>query len=490
MSTCEEFAGLALSRLALSRPALSRLALSRRAVLRGLAAGGVATTIGSAVVTTAGAASAAAGPATSVLVVLSLRGAADGLSLVVPHGDPVYYAARPHIAVPRSSLLAADGFFGLHPALAPLLPLWRGGEVAAVHATGMAVPNRSHFEAMELVEDADPGSTVRSGWLNRLVGLTSSGDPLQGLTLGATTPTSMVGTTPTMSIADLRSASVPGDSPDDDSHRRALSAMWRDEDTAMGRAMRDALAGVDRLGAARAQADRASTYPATDLGRALASVARTLRADLGVQVVTVDQGDWDMHADLGTLDWGGMRSNAAELAQALAAFFADLGDVRSKVTLVALSEFGRRVVENSGYGLDHGWGNVMLVLGAGVRGGYYSRWTPLANTLDADLTVTTDYRDVLAEVVAARLPATSLARVFPGFARRPIGFMAGQSGWGRSATPTAPLPGPTPTTGPAPGPTGGAGGGSDSDARARRRRRRARRRRLRAQQRRRRQRRR
>jgi len=430
MNTCQEFAALA---------------LSRRGLLRCLTAGGVATAVGSAVVT---ASPASATPASSVLVVLSLRGAADGMSLVVPHADPAYYAARPTINVPVPKLLAADRFFGLHPGLAPILPMWRAGEVAAVHATGMAIPNRSHFEAMELVEDADPGSAARSGWLNRLVGLTSTGDPLQGLAVGSTPPTSLAGPATVMSISGLASAKVPGDA----ARRTSLAAMWSSEDSAMGRAVNATLAGVDRLGGAQAQADHAATYPSSDLGRALSDVARTLRADVGVQVVTVDQGDWDMHSDLGTLDWGGMRSNAAELGQALAAFFADLGTVRSKVTLVTLSEFGRRVTENSGYGLDHGWGNVMFVLGAGVRGGYYARWTPLVNALDADLTVTTDYRDVLAEVIAARIPASSLATTFPGFARTPIGFMAGQSGWGRTTTPTVPAPTPTPTPTPTPVP--------------------------------------
>jgi len=432
MNGCPEFAGL---------QGLDSLAVSRRGLLRGLTAGGVATAVGSAVVT---ASPAGAAPAQSVLVVLSLRGAADGLSLVVPHADPTYYTARPTIAVPRESLLAADAGFGLHPGLAPLLPMWSAGEMAAIHATGMAVPNRSHFEAMELVEDAEPGSAARSGWLNRLVGLTSTGDPLQGLAVGSTPPASLSGSATVMSVSSLSSAEIPGET----GRRASLEAMWREESTPMSRAMSTTLAGVDRLGTARTQADHAATYPSTDLGRALSSVARTLRADLGVQVVTVDQGDWDMHSDLGTLAWGGMRSNAAELGQALAAFFADLGPVRPKVTLVALSEFGRRVVQNSGYGLDHGWGNVMLTLGAGVRGGYYARWTPLVRTLDADVTVTTDYRDVLAEVVAARMPATSLATVFPGFVRTPIGFMTGQSGWGRTAPPQVQPPASPPAPAP------------------------------------------
>lgn len=412
---CEEFA---------------TLALSRRGLIRSLAAGGVATTVGTAVVTTAPPASAA--PARAVLVVLSLRGAADGMSLVVPHGDPVYYAGRPRIAVPRASLLAPDAFFGLHPGLAPIVPMFQAGEVAAIHATGMAVPNRSHFEAMELVEDAAPGSALRSGWLNRLVALSSAGDPLQGLAVGDTPPASLSGSAAVMTIHDLATAQVPGDSANDTGHPRrvSLDAMWAGRGGPMAAGMRAALAGVDRLAAAQAQADHVATYPDTDLGRALSSVARTLRADLGVQVVTVDQGDWDMHVNLGSLGSGEMKGNAAELGSAITAFFGDLGAARPKVTMVVLSEFGRRVVENSGRGLDHGWGNVMFAVGAGVKGGYYARWTPLQNTLDADLAVTTDYRDVLAEVVAARMPGSSLAAVFPGLAPTRVGFMRPAAGGG------------------------------------------------------------
>ncbi|HEY0889002.1 MAG TPA: DUF1501 domain-containing protein [Nocardioides sp.] len=419
------------------------LALTRRGLLRGLLAGGVATTVGSAVVSTAPAYGA---PAPAVLVVLSLRGAADGLSLVVPHGDPAYYAARPRIGVPRDALLAPDAFFGLHPSLAPLLPMWQAGEVAAIHATGMRVANRSHFAAMELVEDAAPGSSTRTGWLNRLVGASGSTDPLAGLAVGDL-PTALVGEETVMSIKDLSVASLPGSSAGSTARRDSLAAMWATEEGPLAAGMRAAMASVDRLAAAEAQ-PAGTGYPAnSDLGRALSSVARTLRADLGVNVVTVDHGAWDMHTNLGTLSWGDMVSNTRELGQAIAAFFTDLGAVRSKVTLVTISEFGRRVAENSSYGLDHGWGNVMLVAGAGVKGGYYARWTALQNTLDADLAVTTDYRDVLAEVVTARM-GTSLAAVFPGLSRTPIGFMTGQSGWGSTTTTVPDPPAPTPTTPP------------------------------------------
>ena len=159
-SCCKEYAGL------------SRRALSRRSCLKGMLGVGAPTAFFGTTFTQT--AYAATQSADQVLVVLSLRGAADGLSLVVPHGDPVYYTARPRIAIPKESLLAQDSFFGLHPSLAPLLPLWNAGKFAAVHATGLPVANRSHFAAMEELEDADPGSTARVGWINRLIGTCST----------------------------------------------------------------------------------------------------------------------------------------------------------------------------------------------------------------------------------------------------------------------------------------------------------------------------
>ncbi|MDN4161935.1 DUF1501 domain-containing protein [Nocardioides abyssi] len=398
--------------------------VSRRGVLGGaLALAGVSTAIGSAVVT---ASPARAASADSVLVVLSLRGAADGLSLVVPHGDPVYYAARPRIAVPAASLLAKDDMFGLHPALAPLLPLWRAGKLAAVHATGLPAPNRSHFAAMEEVEDADPGSATRQGWLNRLIGTDANRSPLQAVNLGGgVVPTSLYGAEPVMSTGSVDAVSIPGDDQWDTTggRVRSLHTLWDGEAGPLGRAVGSAFAAVDSFGPVRATPDRAAAYPRSDLGRALAEVARVVRGDVGVEVVTVDQGDWDMHSDLGTLQWGRMRRNVEDLAGSVAAFFTDLGALASKVTLVTISEFGRRVVENDSLGLDHGYGNVMLLAGAGVKGGrYHGTWPGLSDGLDADLLVTTDYRSVLAEVVSTRFGA-STAKVFPGFRPETVGVM-------------------------------------------------------------------
>lgn len=404
---------------------------SRRGLLRGAALAGTTAVFGSAVVTmdaTHGSGMAATRPAPSVIVLLSLRGAADGLSLVVPHAEAAYYAGRPGIAVPAAGLLVKDATFGLHPALAPLLPLWDSGKLAAVHATGLPVANRSHFSAMEELEDADPGSAARVGWLNRLVGATSATSALEGLAVGPGLPASFLGSEPVMSFRSLDSATVAGNDQYDPNktRMRSLRRLWEGSQSPVAGAFRTALESVVDLEPAKAQSDNVASFPNTDLGKALSSISRTLRADLGVSAVTVDSGNWDMHVGLGQPTTGWMFRNATDLASSIAAFFNDLGSVADKVTLVTLSEFGRRVQQNGTSGLDHGWGNVMFVAGAGVKGGrYYGRWPGLQNTLDADVQVTTDYRSVLAEVIASRTSA-STATVFPGFARERVGVMVGQ----------------------------------------------------------------
>jgi len=405
---CSEFAGL-----------------SRRGVLKGLLGAGATTAFFG--TTFSQTAFAATQSADRVLVVVSLRGAADGMSLVVPHGDPAYYTARPRIGIPATSLLAADSFFGLHPSLAPLLPLWNAGKVAAVHATGLPVANRSHFAAMEELEDADPGSSARVGWINRLIGTDTYTNPLQAIGMGLSTPiTAMYGPEGTVTTDGVDDMVLAGADQWDTEGRRPLSlgTLWGDAPGTIGRGGRAALAAVDDFAPARAVAAtpaNGAAYSDDDLGRALADTARTIRADIGAEVISVDHdGGWDMHANLGTLDWGTMLRAAGALATSLAAFFTDLGPLGDKVTVVTISEFGRRVKENANYGLDHGHGNVMFVLGAGVRGGYRGTWPGLVDSLDADLAVTTDYRSVLAELVDKRL-GRSVAQVFPGFTPETVG---------------------------------------------------------------------
>jgi uncharacterized protein (DUF1501 family) len=283
---------------------------------------------------------------------------------------------------------------------------------------------------MEQLEDAAPGSATRTGWLNRLIGLPDrNASPLQAMNIGTgVPPAALAGPAPYMNasrVEDIRLAGVKGQH---DRRRRALDTMWRQQHTPLGDATRRAFSVVqtfERINRPSARDDAAATYPKGDLGKAFANAARVIKGDIGVEVITIDHGKWDMHSGLGDLNWGQLLENATEMSGAVAAFFADLGTLADGVTLVALSEFGRRVQENVNVGLDHGYGNVMMVAGAGVKGGYYAKWPGLTNELDSDLLVTTDYRSVLAEVVSGRFGVSS-ASVFPGFVREQVGVMVGQ----------------------------------------------------------------
>lgn len=402
--------------------------LSRRTAIRsaiGVAAGlAVTAAFGDAFVETAYAAGGA--KADRMLVVLSLRGGADGLSLVVPHGDPVYYQARPDIAIAKDRLLAGDALFGLHPSFRPLLPLWTQGRIAAIHATGQRVTTRSHFSAMEEVEDADPGSAERVGWLNRMISLRGEVHDSTALQLGdAVLATQLTGPAPAVAAPDLRGLELAGPGKADAAAwESGLSLLWQGAPSAVASGGNRAIAVAKAYAPARNRPASAVVYPDGDLGRALRATASVLKSDVGAEVVTIDQGAWDHHEWVGNIGDGNLKRVADPLAAGLAAFFADLGALSKRVTVVTISEFGRRVKQNSAQGLDHGHGNVMFVLGAGVRGGYYGRWPGLQNTLDADLAVTTDYRDVLSEVVSVLFPERSLAKIFPDFRRTSLGFMS------------------------------------------------------------------
>lgn len=373
-------------------------------------------------------------PGGNTLVVLSLRGGIDGLGVVVPHGDAGYYSARPSTAVPKTSVLCADAMFGLHPSMAPLQSLWTSGELAAVQAVGLAVPNRSHFDAIEQVEDADPGSSVRTGWINRMIGLGSSAGTLDAVQLGMNFPTTaMFGPKPLLATTDLDGLVVCGTDGANATRRYAsLGTAWGGATGPLADGAGEAVSISQGPGARLAtMAAPTVTYPdvwyASPFAEPLESAAKLIKADVGTDVIAIDAGSWDLHTGYGSISSGTMQQNISGLAQSLAAFFADLGDLRSRVTVVTISEFGRRVAENGSKGFDHGWGNMMLVAGAGVRGGqYYGRWPGLGsgNLTDGDLSVTTDYRNVLGEIVSRRFPDRSIPSLFPGLSYDPVGFMA------------------------------------------------------------------
>ncbi|MEH3032479.1 MAG: DUF1800 family protein [Aeromicrobium erythreum] len=401
--------------------------LTRRSLLKAAgavgAAGIVTSMIGDALTSTVYGATDA-----NVLVVLSLRGGADGLSMVVPHAEAAYRAARPDTAVATSSLLHADPTFGLHPEFAPLSSWWGDRKVAALHAVGLPAPNRSHFEAMERLEDADPGSPERVGWINRMISSLATGDVLTGMNVGSTTmPTSLVGPAPAVAAEKLDDLQVPFQ---DDARLRGhvttmLSSTYGRRGGLARSAANEALALAERAGTIGRALDQDSgaTYAKySDAGEALKQTARLVRAGVGVRAVAIDAGGWDHHTGL---RWN-VASRIKELATNLDAFFTDLGAHADRVTLVTLSEFGRRLQQNGAGGVDHGYGSCVLAMGAGVDGGkYYARWPGLdeADQVDGDLAVTTDYRTVLAEILASRFPEVDLSTVFPGATGEALGFM-------------------------------------------------------------------
>ncbi|MFY0407326.1 DUF1501 domain-containing protein [Solicola sp. PLA-1-18] len=393
--------------------------LSRRTLLRSAgaaaAAGAVTSVFGGAVVQTVYGATPGQG---NVLLLLSLRGGVDGMSMVVPYAEKSYYAARPSIAVQASRLIATDGTFGLHPAFAPLEQMWTSRRFAAIQAVGLPVANRSHFEAMELIEDADPTSDERVGWVNRMIAGFGSTDPFEGVHLsGPQTPTALYGPEPTLATSDLADLDLPyaWDSGLRTRLRSAFGSLYAGRDDLAGDGGSLALAVADRArrSAVTVKPQGGASYSGDDLGKALAQAAASVRSGLGVRALSIDYGSWDHHEGLA----GRMSVMVANLARNLAAFFDDLGDLGDRVTVVTMSEFGRRLQQNGSAGLDHGHGNCVLVLGGGVRGGqYYGTWPQLASgdLLDADLAVTTDFRAVLAEILDRRFPEVSLASVFPG----------------------------------------------------------------------------
>jgi uncharacterized protein (DUF1501 family) len=370
-----------------------------------------------------------AGYTGDTLVVLSFRGGFDGLSAVAPVADPAYIAARPNIAVPQSRGLPLTSRFALHPALAPLLPLYTAKKLAVVHAMGQPNPTRSHFTDMDEMERAAPGSSLRTGWLDRMIGATTTPGAFAATTVGSTTaPRSLLGPSADLAMRSVNSFTLNGASDATEATRwatalRALHVGAPEHLAVPVRTTLDALATAATLKAAGYTPANGAVYPSGSLGDALRDTARLVKAGVGLRAVTVDSGNWDMHADLGRSDSGWMYRQLTEVGQALAAFMTDLGAAADRVTLVTLSEFGRRVAENGSGGVDHGHGNVSFVLGNGVNGGaVYGTWPGLAPAeLQAgDLKVTTDYRTVLGEILEKRC-GLAASTVFPGVPSERLG---------------------------------------------------------------------
>jgi uncharacterized protein (DUF1501 family) len=369
-----------------------------------------------------------------VLVILSLRGGFDGLNAIVPVADPDYATWRPTIGIPANhpGLFQLDSMFGMHPAMSALQPFWEAQTFGVVHAVGMSQPNRSHFQAMEEMERAAPGSSVRTGWIDRVLGLRDPGTAFQGVQMGSGLPASaFLGTSPELAMWSIDGFGLDA-AGDDDAEREKWDAALRalhdgapDMLAGPTTTTLDALQTTSALRAAGYVPANGAVYPEGDLGDALQDIARLIKGDTGLQVAAVDYGDWDMHADMGSADEGWMVDHLTELSLALAAFATDMGNKMNDVSLVTLTEFGRRVEENGSGGVDHGFGQAVLLLGGGLKGGQvHGQWPTLAEDalVDGDVDGVNDYRWVLAEILEKRCRAASVTDIFPGVGSERLGL--------------------------------------------------------------------
>src|SRR5881409_24085 len=361
-----------------------------------------------------------------ILVCLFQRGAVDGLNMIVPHGDPIYYQERPRIAVPEKDVLDLDGYFGLHPGLAALKPLWEAKTLAAIHAIGSPDGTRSHFDAQDYLESGTPGvKATPDGWLNRYCqhDREHQDTPFRAVSFGPRLPRILAGTAPSLAIDDLQAFGLRAPQPAArDRLTRAFEELYAGSATGLlSASSQEAFQAVQMLqqvNPGRYQPANGADYPRGRFGKAMLQIAQLIKADVGLQLAFADVTGWDTHVNQGASE-GQLATRLGEFGQALVAFAQDLGEKLRDVVVLTMSEFGRTVRENGNSGTDHGHATAMLVMGGSVNGGrVLGKWPGLdpANRFEGrDVAVTTDFRDLFTEILARHLGATDLAAIFPGF---------------------------------------------------------------------------
>src|SRR3984885_15131729 len=366
------------------------------------------------------------------LIVLFQRGAADGLNIVVPFGEENYYRIRPTIAIPKpragveGTAVDLDGFFGLHPSLAPLGPLFHNGQLAVVHAAGSPDTTRSHFDAQDFMESGTPGvKSTEDGWLNRTVGTISEQDatPFRAVAMGPNLPLTLRGAAPAIALADVKQFRVLSQSTAVQGGFEALYAQTVDNVLrGTGTETFEAIAMLRKADPSRFAPENGAVYPNGRVGQTLQQVAQLVKSDIGMEVSFVDTGGWDNHVNEGGAQ-GQMSNLLRDMGQGLAALHQDLGDRMEDIVVVTTSEFGRTAHENGNRGTDHGHANCMFVMGGPVKGGkVYGKWPGLGPEQlneGRDLALTTDFRSVLGEIISRHLGTNELDAVFPGFNNDP-----------------------------------------------------------------------
>ncbi len=409
------------------------MSITRRAFMQGGAMAIVGTAAIPSFLTRAAWGAVQAGPSNKRLVVIFQRGAADGLNIVVPHAEPAYYAMRPGINIPRKQVIDLNGFFGLHPAMAPLKPFWDQQHLAIVHAAGSPDTTRSHFDAQDYMESGTPGvKNTSDGWLNRTLQSepVATETPFRAIALGTSLPRILSGKASAVAVSNVNGFGIAGGNPAAAPLGNTFEAMYAQSvDTVLHGTGAETFEAVKMLKSADPQKytpASGANYPRGRFGDALRQTAQLIKSNLGVQIAFTDIGGWDNHVNEGAVE-GQLANVLRDFAQSIAAFWIDLGPLAEDTVMVTMSEFGRTARENGNRGTDHGHANVMFVLGGPVRGGrVYGRWPgldPSQLNEGRDLALTTDFRRVLGEAVSRHLGNPHLNGVFPGFDNQPGKFL-------------------------------------------------------------------
>lgn len=379
------------------------------------------------------------------LVLVFQRGGLDGLNFLVPWKDPDYARLRKSIALPAPSdkadgrVLDLDGLFGLNPRLAALMPLFKKGQAVGIHAVGHDRNTRSHFEEQDVWETGVTGNTINSdGWVNRHL-LTSTGHgPIRAVAIGNALPRIMHGKCCAYAVQGVDDLALPDTRTDKAVVGAALEHAYKkdaqkragDARELIAQTGQSTLEGIEKLkDLVGREYKPAAAYPQTDFARQLMQAARLIKADVGLEVAEIDYGGWDTHQFQGGVQ-GPYGDLCQGLAEGLAAFVQDLGEKRDGVLILTMSDFGRTAEENGTYGTDHGWGNCLLALGGGMKRDdgkkVIGTWPGLAKDQlheKRDLAHTTDFRDVIAEVVQAHLGNEELKSVLPGHEFKKVGLL-------------------------------------------------------------------
>lgn len=404
-----------------------RSGFTRRRFVQGSTA--MVAALGLQTVTTRYAYGATPGVDTDVIVVVNARGGMDGLNVVVPVTEQRYYALRRNIAVPEGAALPLSSGFGLHPAMPRLHKRFGAGQLAPVVAVGTPDRSLSHFDAMDTLERGTATGSSRTGWMNRLLTARSQTGVFSAVQFGTQLPLALTGPAPALAMNGIQSFGLAGFDDVKAKATTALAALYQGVSHPMAAQVSRTIGAIGTVDAMRATPYTpagGATYPKGNLGSTLSDLARVIKAKAGLTLATIDIGGWDMHTNEGRVDGGDLRTHLVDLDAALDAFATDLGAGFSDVTVVVLSEFGRTVRENGTVGTDHGHGQAVLVLGGSVNGGrVFGRWPGLADTAlatNGSLGATTDYRDVLGDVLAARGGVSSFSTIFPDHTPAPLGI--------------------------------------------------------------------